>query len=188
MQIWVGVNEADVGRITPGSPVTFSCDAFRGRDFTGTVGKVRLNANMSQNVVMYTVEVNTDNPDRTLLPYLTANVHFLVQKAADVLMIPSAALRWTPSSPTLISPGAPKQKDSSENAKPSKGKDRTGTVWLKEGDFVVPLEVKTGLSDGANTAILSDNLHEGQEIVTGETTLKAQAASQNPFLPPVIKR
>jgi HlyD family secretion protein len=59
MQIWAAVNEADVGRIVPGTPVTFTCDAFPGREFKGTVNKVRLNATMTQNVVMYTVEVNT---------------------------------------------------------------------------------------------------------------------------------
>ena len=40
MQIWVAVNEADVGRIVPGAPVTFTCDAFPGRQFEGMVGKV----------------------------------------------------------------------------------------------------------------------------------------------------
>ena len=77
MQIWVAVNEADVGRIIPGARVTFACDAFPARQFEGTVGKVRLNASMTQNVVMYTVEVNTENPDKVLLPYLTANVRIL---------------------------------------------------------------------------------------------------------------
>ena len=48
MQIWVAVNEADVGRIAAGAPVTFTCDAFPGREFTGAVGKVRLNATMTQ--------------------------------------------------------------------------------------------------------------------------------------------
>src|SRR5204863_1674707 len=43
MQIWAAVNEADVGRIVPGAPVTFSCDAFPGRQFEGVVGKVRRN-------------------------------------------------------------------------------------------------------------------------------------------------
>src|SRR4029077_5648605 len=67
MQIWVGVNEADVGKITPGTPVTFTCDTFPEKDFNGVVGKVRLNATMTQNVVMYTVEVNIDNSDKLLL-------------------------------------------------------------------------------------------------------------------------
>src|ERR1017187_4655583 len=106
MQIWVAVNEADVGRIIPGAPVTFTCDAFPGRQFEGVVGKVRLNATMTQNVVMYTVEVNTENPDNTLLPYLTANVHFMVRKESDVLLVPNAALRWSPSSPAQIASDA----------------------------------------------------------------------------------
>ena len=96
MQIWVSVNEADVGRVTSGTPVMFGCDAFPGRHFHGSVGKVRLNATMTQNVVMYTVEVNTENPDNVLLPYLTANVHFIVNNETNVLLVPNAALRWSP--------------------------------------------------------------------------------------------
>ena len=51
MQVLVAVNEADIGRIHPGQPVTFTVDAFPGQAFQGTVGKVRLNAAMTQNVV-----------------------------------------------------------------------------------------------------------------------------------------
>ena len=94
MQIWVAVNEADVGHIVPGAPVTFTCDTFPGREFKGTVGKIRLNATMTQNVVMYTVEVNTENPDRLLLPYLTANVRFVARQETNALLVPNAALRW----------------------------------------------------------------------------------------------
>ena len=109
MQIWVAVNEADVARIKPGAPVTFTCDAFPGRQFEGTVGKVRLNATMTQNMVMYTVVVNTENPDKVLLPYLTANVDFIVRKETNALLVPNAALRWSPSSPDEIAPDARSQ-------------------------------------------------------------------------------
>src|SRR5206468_2686635 len=51
----------------------------------------------TQNVVTYTVEVNTDNPNNRLLPYLTANVLFEANRRANVLMVPNAALRWAPS-------------------------------------------------------------------------------------------
>ena len=50
MQVWVAVNEADIGKIHPGLPVTFTVDAFPGETFRGEVGKVRLNASMTQNV------------------------------------------------------------------------------------------------------------------------------------------
>lgn len=199
MQIWVAVNEADVGRIIPGAPVTFACDAFPGRDFSGTVGKVRLNATMTQNVVMYTVEVNTENPDNVLLPYLTANVHFLAQRETNVLMVPNAALRWSPASEALVAPEARPRKvmgalaaDLPNNSGlPNKEKGpqpRLGVIWVKAGDFVRPIEVKIGISDGVNTAIASETLQEGQEVVTGEVIESAQTTAQNPFLPQFRRR
>jgi multidrug efflux pump subunit AcrA (membrane-fusion protein) len=59
---------------------------------------------------------------------------------------------------------------------------------LKEGDFVRPVEVKVGTSDGSNTAVVAGDLQEGQEVVTGETTDKAQAGTKNPFLPQLPPR
>ncbi len=199
MQIWVAVNEADVGRIIPGAPVTYTCDAFPGRQFEGAVGKVRLNATMTQNVVMYTVEVNTENPDKVLLPYLTANVRFVTRKESNVLLVPNAALRWSPSAPAQISPDMRSQNQVDPSAGDSAGdskspkqnqgtKERPGTLWLKEGEYVRPLGVKVGTSDGANTAVTADNLQAGQEVVTGETSANSQTATQNPFVPQIIRR
>jgi HlyD family secretion protein len=199
MQIWVGVNEADVGKILPGAPVSFTCDAFAGRKFTGTVGKVRLNATMTQNVVMYTVEVNTDNSDGTLLPYLTANVRFVLNQETNVLTVPNAALRWTPSSLAQIAPefrpsAAADPPANDPPAKPQTGKSKgqpktlTGAIWLKEGDFVRPVDVKVGTSDGANTAVSADELIEGQLVVTGEIVGSSQADVKNPFLPVMRRR
>ena len=51
---------------------------------------------MSQNVVTYTVEVNCDNSDEKLLPYLTTNLQFEVGHRGNVLLVPNAALRWAP--------------------------------------------------------------------------------------------
>jgi HlyD family secretion protein len=192
MQIWVAVNEADVGRIVPGAPVTFTCDAFPGRQFQGTVGRIRLNASMTQNVVMYTVEVNMDNSDKALLPYLTANVHFVVHKESGALLVPNAALRWSPSSLAQIAPDARSQSAADpptddDSKKKENSKSATGIVWLKDGALVRPLEVKLGTSDGSSTAVIADNLREGQEVVVG-LSAGAQASTQNPFLPPAMKR
>jgi HlyD family secretion protein len=181
MQIWVAVNEADIGRIVPGAPVTFACDAFPGKEFNGAVGKVRLNATMTQNVVMYTVEVNTENTENILLPYLTANVRFVVRTESNTLSVPNAALRWSPSSLAEVSPGA-------RSWKPVDPKEHSGIVWVKEGEFVQPVEVKLGASDGLNTAILSGNVREGQEVVTGESADKPPAVTKNPFIPQLRRR
>jgi HlyD family secretion protein len=199
MQIWVAVNEADVGRIKPGAPVTFTVDAFPGREFQGVVGKVRLNATMTQNVVLYTVEINIDNPGKLLLPYLTANVRFVLSRETNALLVPNAALRWTPSSLAQIAPDArpnnpidPPVNDPPGGGQPSKEgsgqKSSRRTLWLRDGAFVRPVEVTAGTSDGVNTAVAAEGLQEGQEVVTGETTASAQTDVKNPFLPKVIRR
>ena len=80
MQVWASVNEADIGRIRLNMPVRFTVDAHDGQTFHGKVTQIRMNAQMTQNVVTYTVIVTTDNSDGKLLPYLTANVQFEVDK------------------------------------------------------------------------------------------------------------
>lgn len=105
MQVWAQVNEADIGRIHVDQSVTFTVDAFSGETFKGSVGQIRLNAQMTQNVVTYTVVVNTDNSNGKLLPYLTANLQFELEKRTDVLKVPSMALKWKPQ-PQAVAPDA----------------------------------------------------------------------------------
>ncbi len=127
MEVWVAVNEADIGKIHPDQPVTFTVDAFPGETFQGKVGKVRLNASMTQNVVTYTVEITTSNSSGRLLPYLTANVQFELDRYDDVLMVPNAALRWTPTTEQI----APQFRDTAAkqtaDSTPSNGVARAGS-------------------------------------------------------------
>ena len=153
-------------------------DAFHGRIFKGTILKTRLNATMSQNVVTYVVEIETDNSDGTLLPYLTANVKFILDERENARMLPNAAFRFVPDGVTVPA------------AEPGKR-----TVWIKEGNSLRPVSVVTGLNDGTNTEIQPGALPEGAEVVTGAKTLtKREAAgtrggeSTNPFLPKMPSR
>lgn len=197
MQIWASVNEADVGRIKPGAPVTFTVDAFPGRDFQGTVSKVRLNATMTQNVVLYTVEITVDNSDKMLLPYLTANVHFILRRESNVLLVPNAALRWAPSSLAQVAPDCrvngmidpPGETNSASTSGQNSDGQGTSqrTLWVMAGEFVRPLEVVAGITDGANTAISTEGLREGDAVVTGEIAATGTDV-KNPFLPKIIRR
>jgi HlyD family secretion protein len=208
MQIWVAVNEADIGHIFPGQNVTFTCDALQNITFFGKVKKIRYNATMTQNVVTYTVEVSCDNPDLKLLPYMTANVEFELQKDANVLIVPNSALRWYPSDKMEVvadarsewkpidnderekpqmgeMPAAPR-KDKSGKPVKTKKPDRFGTIWLAEGQFVRPVKVKIGTSDGIDTEISANDLKEGPEVVVGEIIqTAADGQERNPFLPQI---
>lgn len=182
MEIWVAVNEADIGKITPGGPVTYTVDAFPGRVFHGKVDKIRLNAGMTQNVVSYTVVVVTSNDDNLLLPYLTANVTFELDQRNNVLSVPKSALRWNPT-PDQLAPGLdPAVLDSSKGT----------AVWVAVGASVRPVKVQTGINDGVLTEIQGPDLYEGMEVVTGVRAVKNEHRNGgpgngpgNPFAPKI---
>lgn len=191
MQVWVAVNEADIGRIRPGQPVTFSVDAFPGENFSGKVGKVRLNASMTQNVVTYTVEIVTDNSSGRLLPYLSANVQFEVQRIKDALLVPNAALRWRPPQ-GLAAPEAKRgRRDAAGKggiqagpAAEKKESSSLGVVWVPDGETVRPLRVVTLASDGGNTAVRSRELTTDTRVVIGlEEAGGRRDEANNPFAP-----
>lgn len=199
MQLWVAVNEADIGKIYCNQPVSFTVDAFPGKKFTGEVSKVRLNASMTQNVVTYTVEVNTDNSKGELLPYLTANVQFEISHSDNVLTVPNIALRWMPKLDMVDEQyrqyintedtEKPRNKDS-DNERPkikTKGKSKTGMIWLKVDNKPKPINVKIGITDGVVSEIECDNLAENMEVITGLQTEKI-SQSKNPFVPQVRAR
>lgn len=186
MQVWVSVNEADVGVIRPGQKAEFTVDAFPNRIFKGTVKKIRLNATMSQNVVTYVVEIDTDNADGTLLPYLTANVKFILEERNQVTAAPNAAFRYAPAGNKKV---------------PALEKGQR-LLWVKEKNSPVlrPVAVRTGLNDGTRTELLSGDIKPGEMVVTGsrvisERELKGKkknasmgSNSTNPFLPQMPKR
>ncbi|MGA3208819.1 MAG: efflux RND transporter periplasmic adaptor subunit [Syntrophales bacterium] len=196
IQVWVSVNEADIGNISKDQPVTFTVDALPNEVFQGRVGKIRLNATMTQNVVTYTVEVNTNNDDDKLLPYLTANAQFMIGRRQGVLLIPNAALRWSPRSKQITpeSRQTPHAHAGSPSRDGSGGSDTVatpqarGTIWVEQGRFVRPVRVKIGLTDGTLTEVEGDDLTEGLRVVIGEATKETAdgpSAERNPFTPQI---
>ena len=96
MRVDVSIDEAEVGRVREGQPVTFTVDSFPGRVFRGTVGQVRKAAQVVQNVVTYTAVIATSNPNLELFPGMTANVRIVTATRDSVLKVPNAALRFRP--------------------------------------------------------------------------------------------
>ncbi len=179
MQVWVSVNEADIGSIKTNMPVRFSCDAFPGMEFVGAVHRLRLNATLSSNVVTYIVEVNADNHEGKLIPYLTANVKFVRAERLNVLAAPAAALRYNPPEAIRLAP-APEL-------------DRHEAVlWVPAGpEKVRPVKVQTGLTNSLQTEIITDELKAGDLLVVGTqqvtTGVRDADGVKNPFMPNMPK-
>lgn len=101
IEVYVNLDEADVGRVKAGQRVEFSVTAYQARNFEGRVKLVRLGSQSVQNVVIYTTIVEVINQDMALLPGMTANLRIFTEEKPDVLRVPNSALRWQP-------PGAPR--------------------------------------------------------------------------------
>ena len=199
MQVWVSVNEADIGNISPGQPATFTVDAYPGVVFKGEVGKVRLNATMTQNVVTYTVEIITDNSDGKLLPYLTANVQFELSNRRNVLLVPNSALRWFPQPEQMAkeframvdgvvrSNGNGIEHQSKAVAEQAGNKSRQGLLWVRDGNYVRPINVNVGSSDGTMTEIEGNEVKEGLEAIVGEQQHMTDEKIVSPFTPQTMR-
>ncbi|GHV75887.1 hypothetical protein AGMMS49942_07080 [Spirochaetia bacterium] len=96
MQIEAAVGELDIASIHKGQPVRFTLESLPGRNFTGVVEMLRMVPTVQNNVVSYTVIINVENRDGTLLPGMTCAVDFIVERRENILMAPNAALRYQP--------------------------------------------------------------------------------------------
>jgi HlyD family secretion protein len=203
MQVWASVNEADIAKVDAGTKVHFRVDALPDDTFHGVVVQRRYNAQMVQNVVIYTVVISVDNSDLKLLPYMTADVYFEVDGRSDALLVPNSALRFRPT-PDQIDSDVAADSPAASAAPPARaghrdkgaksGKPSTaGKLWVvvPETGKLRPVEVQTGVSDltVSLTEITSGDIKEGDEIVVGENRQAPAAGGDvtNPLAPPKFR-
>jgi len=98
MQIEAMIGELDVASIYKGQEVRFTLESLPGRRFAGIVETLRMVPVVSSSVVSYTVIINVENLDGSLLPGMTCAVDFIVERSENVLLVSNAALRYQPTS------------------------------------------------------------------------------------------
>ena len=192
MQVEAKVDEADIGEVKAGQPVTFTVDAFPDDVFTGTVKEVRINPTVTANVVTYTVIIDAPNPESKLFPGMTASVTITTKKESGVC-IPMTALFASiePESMKLLEKKGFTFKSLYKNQEElTQGlKDVTKkTVWVKRGDNAYEqIRVTLGLNNGVNT-LITEGLREGEEVVVnvseameGMSGKSQNGGGSNPF-------
>ena len=187
VNIFASVDEADIGLIrkaqTEGQPVRFTVDAYPNEIFeNGKIEQVRLASTVEQNVVTYPVVVETPNESLKLLPGMTANLSFQIEKKSGVVKIPNAALRFYPERLQVhpddrkILDGVAEER-SEDNVATNQSASETFDanqkrseryVWYQDGDFLRAIKLRIGISDSRYTELLDTSLTEGKELVIGE--------------------
>lgn len=153
MEVHAVVDESDIVRIALGQTAQVAVDALPERTFAGTVKQIRRLSDDRDGVVTYTIIIYVQNPDLILLPGMTALIDIIVNRRTGVLSLPNAALRFRP-------PDASARLAGLEAA--------TDLVWVRDANGnLEPMPVKTGLTDGTVTELVSEEISEGQKIVVG---------------------
>ncbi len=187
MEIHAQVDESDIGQIKAGQRVVFEVQAFPDRRFSGLVRQVRLQPEVIQNVVNYTVVIDAENEERLLLPGMTATVDFYVEEKKDVLLVPNAALSFQPDAETIreIVEKRRRQRETDMDSlrqqrlarlrsrfadqQTTPGRQNVARVWIMdESGELAMVGLRPGTTDGKYTEIsASRRLQEGERVITG---------------------
>ncbi|MDD3576086.1 MAG: efflux RND transporter periplasmic adaptor subunit [Halothiobacillus sp.] len=171
MELQVDVDEADVGQVHVGQPARFTVDAYPDRNFDAKVTQVRYGSQTVSGVVTYKTILKVDNRDLLLRPGMTATAHILVNEDKNALLVPNAALRFSPpvmpttkSSGGLISNLMPRPPRSTQNSMQAPtGKEQR--VWILKDGKPEPIDVLTGQTNGIMTAITEGALQPGTPLI-----------------------
>lgn len=194
MHIYADVDESEIGLIRNAEkneqPVTVTVNAYPDDLFEGIIEEVRFSAVETQSVVTYPVVVGAANPDLKLLPGMTADLSFQIEKKEDVVKIPKAALRFYPPNKEHVHPDDQHIIDGSQFDSSTSDDDDDETtevdelsaaervlankkskkkhVWYVEGDLLRAIEVQIGLSDNRFAELSVGELADETELVTGQ--------------------
>ncbi|MEL0637019.1 efflux RND transporter periplasmic adaptor subunit [Marinomonas sp. TI.3.20] len=167
MVVKAEISEADVVHVKPGQQVFFTILGEPDHKFSATVravepapSSIETSDTISTDVaIYYNGLLEVDNPDHLLRIGMTAEVSIILDKAENVLTVPSAAL--------------------------SKGADGYTVKRYDAADgttTTVPVEV--GLNNKIRAEITS-GLSEGDEVVTGTAVVAPSASQSNTSTPRV---
>ncbi len=200
MKLEVAIDEADVGAVNVGQDATFTVDAFPGKTFPAKITRVDLGSNLTVSsasstattsttsttgqVVSYAADLSVANTGGELRPGMTATADIVTSDKKNVLLVPNAALRFTPTGDAAGKSGGiagsltfrPRRGNRAEKSA-TIGRGGRQTVYVKAADGTPQaISITTGDSDGSQTEVLSGDLKPGMAVITGQLAGGAEAS------------
>lgn len=185
MELQVDIDEADVSVVEPGQHATFTVDAYPGRSFPAMTRLIRLGAESVSGVVTYKTMLDVENAAQELRPGMTAVAEILVKEKPDVLLIPQAALRFTPEwadaanadkersmmDSLVLRPGSMRPRTrapgSRDNGTNENGDEKWVQVYRLVNGQPQPVMIRTGEQDGDRIEVVEGDLTEQDSVITG---------------------
>ena len=129
-EIFLTVDELDIGRLKTGQTASVVLDALGGQRFEGTISSIDPNGDNSGGNTKYTVTVSLSRT-RDMLTGMNASVYIVLEEHPSLLLVPLAAIN-----------------------------EDSGGIYVYTAydsgrkELTDPVEVTTGLSDGTNVEII----------------------------------
>lgn len=176
MELQVNVDEADVGQVKAGQKASFSVDAYPGRKYPASISRVSYGSQVSEGVVSYPTVLKVSNDDLSLRPGMTATAEISTAVRENALLVPNAALRFTPSaggtrkadSGGILGSLLPRMPRTASTRASRGGNEKNGSkqVWVLKDGQPVAVPIRTGLSNGRVTEVLEGDLRPGMQVIT----------------------
>lgn len=179
MDLHVAVDEADVGQVKDGQDASFTVDAYPGKEFPAKITQVRYASQTVEGVVSYETVLGVDNSDLLLRPGMTATADIVVKELKDAILVPNAALRFTPPEkenhsssersnglvgallphpPRRRAPAVTQRRDRTDNSNQK-------SVWLLKEGKPVAISISIGVSDGRMTEVVAGEVEPGLPLI-----------------------
>lgn len=181
LELKADIDEADVGRVAPGQGSDFTVAAFLDRKFEARLSKVAYGAttNETTKVVTYTGYFNVPNKELLLRPGMTATATIETARRDNVLLVPNTAFRFRPQTAAAASsvsfmmpPPRTRVKQVKERIQQA---ERERTVYVLKDGAAQAVTIRTGLTDGKMTEVLSGDIKAGDKVITQQ--LKSAAGA-----------
>lgn len=176
MELRIFVDEADVGQVSEGQSAIFTVDAFPDKKFPARVKQARFASSTENNVVTYETILEVDNNDMLLRPGMTATAFITVNSVSNAILVPNAALRFSPpqdisqkqgsGGSTLLASLLSRRPPGSKTRPTQQKQNDSPAVWKLEGEDLVCIPVKIGVTDGVMTQVIEGGLVPGAAIAT----------------------
>lgn len=175
MEVQVDVDEADIGSVAIGQSATFTVDAYPERSFPAEITDIRVVSETVNDVVTYKALLKVDNAELLLRPGMTATADIVVRTVDAALLVPNAALRYSPPEARDTGGGGLLGMLRPPGMRAATTAERPGgarTVWVMRDKVPAEVAVTIGATDGQHTEIVAGDVAEGDDLVVDAVAAK----------------
>ncbi len=176
MEVEAEIDETDIVDVTIGQKADIEVEALMDTVLVGTVTEVGNSgltsmAGTQEEVTNFLVKVLVDDWHEGLKPGMTATVEIITAEHVDALNVPIQSV--VARTPTELADRADDEENDEDTDAPKRRSDREEEEEL-EGVFIVGeddkaefVAVTTGIADELSIEVISDELTEGQRVISG---------------------